>query len=760
MSDHLDISSSKKKLRHAALQYHSKGRKGKIEITPTKSFISQRDLSLAYTPGVAEPCKEIAENPHNAVYYTAKGNLVAVISNGTAVLGLGNIGALAGKPVMEGKGILFKKFADIDVFDIELDTEDPDKFIEAVKLMEPTFGGINLEDIKAPECFYIEETLKKEMNIPVFHDDQHGTAIISGAGLLNAVEITGKKMEEIKMVISGAGAAGIACANFYIDLGVNPQNLYMLDSKGVLWLGRGDEETNKYKKPFYRETSARTLADIIKGADAFSGLSKKGVLTAEMVKSMGDKPIIFAMANPDPEITYTEAKEARPDAIVATGRSDFPNQVNNVLGFPFIFRGTLDVESTAINKEMKAACAHALAQLAKEEVPVEVKKKYDADEIEFGPDYIIPKPFDPRVLHWCAPAVAKAAMDTGVAKKLIDLDNYVEKLKEQTDWSRGMMRKIYMIAQKHQKRVVYPEGDHPKIIWAASEVVEEGFAKPILLVEDKQKTLQLFDELNHSTDGIEIIEYLSQPYMKEFIDSYYQDRNRKGVTMRTAIKDMKSPYYFAMMMVKKGYADAVVGGINATYPSVISPALKIIGAEEKGVVSGIYFVKCNNYAYFLTDCAVNVDPTPEQLADIVMNGVEAMERYRFTPKVAMLSYSNFGSVRDSESAKIEKTIELVLKMRPDLMIDGPIQADLALKPDRLNELYPFTNLKERPNLLVFPNLSSANISLKLIERFSKAQIIGPIMEGFKQPVHLVTRTSDVNNIVNLTAISNVDAQGN
>jgi malate dehydrogenase (oxaloacetate-decarboxylating)(NADP+) len=760
MSDHLDISSSKKKLRHAALQYHSKGRKGKIEVTPTKSFISQRDLSLAYTPGVAEPCKEIAENPHNAVHYTAKGNLVAVISNGTAVLGLGNIGALAGKPVMEGKGILFKKFADIDVFDIELDTEDPERFIDAVKLMEPTFGGINLEDIKAPECFYIEERLKAEMNIPVFHDDQHGTAIISGAGLLNAIEITGKKIEEIKMVISGAGAAGIACANFYMDLGVRLENLFMLDSKGVLWLGRGDEETNKYKKPFYRDTDARTLEDIIKGADVFSGLSKKGLLTPEMVKTMAEKPIIFAMANPDPEITYTEAKNARPDAIVATGRSDFPNQVNNVLGFPFIFRGTLDVESTAINREMKLACAFALANLAKEEVPVEVKKKYDTDDIEFGPDYIIPKPFDPRVLHWCAPAVAKAAMDTGVANKIIDLDNYVEKLKEQTDWSRGMMRKIYMIAQKHRKRVVYPEGNHPLIIWAATEIVEEGFAKPILLVENKEKTLKLFEELNHNPEGIEIVEYLSHPNMQEFIEEHYRTRCRKGVTMRKAISDMQSPYYFSMMMVKLGYADAVVGGINATYPSVIQPALQVIGAEANGVVSGIYFVKCNNYAYFLTDCAVNEDPTVEELADIVMNGVEAMERYRFTPKVAMLSYANFGSVRNDESRKIEATIKLVKKMRPDLSIDGPMQADLALNPERLNELYPFNELKERPNLLVFPNLSSANISLKLIERFSKAQIIGPIMEGFAKPVHLVTRTSDVNNIVNLTAISNVDAQGN
>jgi malate dehydrogenase (oxaloacetate-decarboxylating)(NADP+) len=759
MSDNLDITNSQKMLRQAALQYHSKGRKGKIEVVSTKPFVSQRDLSLAYTPGVAEPCREIAEDPRNALHYTAKGNLVAVISNGTAVLGLGNIGALAGKPVMEGKGILFKRFADIDVFDIELDTEDPDRFIDAVKLMEPTFGGINLEDIKAPECFYIEERLKAEMKIPVFHDDQHGTAIISGAGLINALLIVEKKIGDVKIVISGAGAAGIACANFYIDLGATLENMYMLDSKGVLWSGRGDDDSNKYKKSFYRKTDAKTLSEIIKGADVFAGVSKADILTADMLRDMADKPIIFAMANPDPEISYPIAKEARPDAIIATGRSDYPNQINNVLGFPFIFRGTLDVESSSINKEMKLACAYALAQLAKEEVPDEVKRKYEDDEMVFGPDYIIPKPFDPRVLHWTAPAIAKAAMDTGVANKHIDLDNYVERLKEQTDWSRGMMRKFYMLAQKHPKRVVFPEGDHPKIIWAAAEIVEEKLAYPVLLVEDKKETIKQFEELNHSIEGIEIIEYLKTPYMDEFVQAYYNHRKRKGVTMRKAIKDMKNPYFFASMMVKLGYADAEVAGVNSTYPLVLSPALKVIGAEKDGVVSGVYYVNYGNNSYFLTDCAVNVDPTSEELADIVMNGVEAMERFRFTPKVAMLSYSNFGSVRDKESRKIEETIELVLQKRPDLMIDGPIQADLALDPDRLSELYPFTNVKGRPNLLVFPNLSAANISLKLIQRFSKAQIIGPIMEGFKKPVNIVTRNCDVNNIVNLTAISNVDAHG-
>ncbi len=754
----MDISDSKKSLKQAALNYHSMGRKGKIEVKPTKPFNSQRDLSLAYTPGVAEPCLEIHRDPLTARQYTAKGNLVAVISNGTAVLGLGNIGALAGKPVMEGKGILFKRFADIDVFDLEMDTEDPDRFIDAVKLLEPTFGGINLEDIKAPECFYIEETLTREMNIPVFHDDQHGTAIISGAGLLNALELVGKKLEEVKIVISGAGAAGIACANLYMDLGATVNNIFMVDSKGVLCNARGDSDTNKYKKPFYKDTECKSLENILVGADVFVGLSKKDLLTPEMVKTMAPNPIIFAMANPDPEITYPVAKAARPDAIVATGRSDFPNQVNNVLGFPFIFRGTLDVESVTINKEMKLACARALAQLAKEDVPDEVKKKYGDDELVFGPDYIIPKPFDPRVLYWAAPAVAKAAMETGVARKHIDIDAYVERLKGITDWSRDMMRKIYDLARKDKKRIVFAEGDHPKIVWAAAEIVEEEIGLPVLLVENKEEAIARFEEHNHSTDGIEFVEYNNSPLMEEFVLAYYNKRNRKGVTMRKAKKDMQNVYFFSAMMVELGYADSMVAGVNAAYPYVLSPALRVIGANPGDVVSGIHFLSHNNNAYFMTDCAVNERPNACQLTDIVMKGIETVEKFRFKPVVAMLSYTNFGSVRTEETEIIEEVIARVKEKRPDVIIDGPVQADLAITQDRLLELYPFTELKERPNLLVFPNLMTANISMKLIKYFANAHMIGPIMAGFRKPVHLVTRGSEVSNIVNLAAISAVDAQ--
>lgn len=758
MANHMDISDSKKSLKQAALNYHSMGRKGKIEVKPTKPFNSQRDLSLAYTPGVAEPCLEIHRDPATARLYTAKGNLVAVISNGTAVLGLGNIGALAGKPVMEGKGILFKRFADIDVFDLELDTEDADRFIDAVKLLEPTFGGINLEDIKAPECFYIEERLTREMNIPVFHDDQHGTAIISGAGLMNALELVGKKIDQVKIVISGAGAAGIACANLYMDLGAKIENIFMVDSKGVLCNSRGDSDTNKYKKPFYKDTECKSLENIMIGADVFVGLSKKDLLSPEMVKTMADNPIIFAMANPDPEITYPAAKAARPDAIVATGRSDFPNQVNNVLGFPFIFRGTLDVESVTINKEMKLACTRALADLAKEDVPEEVRKKYGDDELVFGPDYIIPKPFDPRVLYWAAPAVAKAAIDTGVARKIIDIEEYKEKLKGITDWSRDMMRKIYDLARKDRQRILFAEGDHPSIVWAAAEIVEEGLGYPILLVEDKKTAIARFEEHNHSIEGIEFVEYMNSPIKEELVMAYYNKRNRKGITMRKARKDMEDLYHFSAMMLELGYADSLVSGVNAAYPYVISPALKTIGAKPGEVVSGIHFLNHNNHSYFITDCAVNELPDACELTDIVIKGIETAEKFRFKPVVAMLSYTNFGSVRTAETDIIEEVIKRVKEKRPDVIIDGPVQADMAVTQDRLLELYPFTELKVRPNILVFPNLMAANISMKMIKLFGNAHMIGPIMAGFKKPVHLLTRGSEVSNIVNLAAISAVDAQ--
>ncbi len=748
----------KNRLKKAALDYHSMGRKGKIEVVSTKPFNSAKDLSLAYTPGVAIPCLEIEKDPHKATEYTAKGNLVGVITNGSAVLGLGNIGALAGKPVMEGKGILFKKFADIDVFDIELDISDPKKFVEVVKTMEPTFGGINLEDIKAPECFYIEEKLKKAMKIPVFHDDQHGTAIISGAGLINALELVNKKIEDIKIVIVGAGAAGIASANLYIKLGADPEKMFMCDSKGVLYKGREDEDKNKYKKPFFRKTKARKLEDIIEGADLFAGFSAKGILKKEMVKKMAEKPMIFAMANPDPEITYEDAKEARPDAIIATGRSDYPNQINNVLGFPYIFRGALDVESTAINYEMKLAAVKALSQLAKEEVPEEVIQKYGNEHIEFGPDYIIPKPFDPRVLLYTASAVAEAAIKTGVAKKIIDIDQYKEKLRSKIDWTRNMMRNIYVLSKKYPKKIVFPEGDNHKIIWAASELASDKLAKPILLVDDKDKTIATFEELHHCYQGIEFVEYKTSKLYRKFVDEYYKLRQRKGITLRKAFKDMKNKYYFAPMMVKLGYADSEVGGVEASYPYVLKPALKIIGAEkgESQVVSGLHWIKYKNRSIFITDTAVNVEPDEMQLLDIISNGVEALRRFKFQPRVAMLSYSNFGSVRDKNTDKINNVIKLAKQKYPGLIIDGPMQANLALNPERLHEYYPFSNLQDMPNLLVCPDLNSANISIKLVAKLSNSHIIGPIMEGFDKPVQLVTRSSDVRNIINLATIAGVD----
>ena len=747
-------------LRKAALEYHERGRRGKIEVIATKPTVTQHDLALAYTPGVAQPCLEIQKDPHEALRYTAKGNLVAVISNGTAVLGLGNIGALAGKPVMEGKGVLFKRFADIDVFDIELDTEDPDELIKAVQYMAPTFGGINLEDIKAPECFHIEETLKATLDIPVFHDDQHGTAIISGAALFNAVELTGKKMDRIRLVVSGAGAAGIACANFYISLGVDPDNILMTDSKGVLWKGRGDEGRNKYKDKFFRETKARTLADAVRGADVFCGVSVGGILTPEMVKEMADQPIIFAMANPDPEITYPDARAARPDAIVATGRSDYPNQVNNVLGFPFIFRGALDVEATAINEEMKMAAARALAFLAKEEVPESVKRAYGDEDLKFGPDYIIPKPFDQRVLIWASSGVAEAAIRTGVARRPLDLEAYRETLREKTDWSREIMRKIYHQARKDPRRIVFPEGDDPKVVWAASEIVREGIAQPVLLCKSKEEALARFEELHHDPEGIEFIEPKRWPHRDQYVEAYYAMRQRKGITRGRAQLDMRNYINFGAMMVHTGHADGLVAGISVSYPEVLQPALEIIGPREKnGIVAGMYMLEHQHQLYFLTDCVVNITPDARDLSRIALLAATEARRLQIEPRIAMLSFSNFGSVRVPETEKVGKAVEMVMEQYPDLMIDGPVQADVALDPEFLREHYPFSKLTKRPNVLVFPSLEAGNAALKLLRKLSNANSIGPILTGLRKPVHLVIRGAEVRNIINLTAIATVDAQG-
>ncbi len=753
------LKEKKETLRKATLTYHEQGRPGKIEVIPSKPCTTQRDLSLAYTPGVAIPCLEIQKDPRLARKYTAKANLVAVISNGTAVLGLGNIGPLAGKPVMEGKGVLFKNFADIDVFDLELDTTDPDEFIKTVEHLAPTFGGINLEDIKAPECFYIEEELKKRLDIPVFHDDQHGTAIISGAALLNALELVGKKIEDIRLVVSGAGAAAIACANFYVSLGMKPENILMADSKGVLYEGRGDEGKNPYKKKFFRKTEARTLQDALEGADFFCGLSVKGAIDGEMIRKMAERPIIFALANPDPEITYDEAIAARPDAIVATGRSDYPNQVNNVLGFPFIFRGALDTEASSINEEMKLAAAHALADLARHEVPEVVKKAYNDPQLSYGPEYIIPKPFDPRALIWVATGVAEAAIRSGVAQKELNIKAYRESLMEKVDWSREVMRKIYFLTRKDPRRIVFPDAHHPKVIWAVNEIVREGIAKPILVTDSESRLRADFEELKHDTEGIEIIEMDKWVHRDDYIRRYYAMRQRKGITQTRALKDMNDPMRFGLMMVRVGDADGLVGGISSNFPDVVRAGLQIIGPKHaNGIISGMYLVQDGKKTYFFADCAVNISPTAEELAEIALMAAAQLKTMHIEPRIAMLSFSNFGSVRVPEVEKISRAVELARKRYPELTIDGPVQADAALDQQFIRKHFPFADLHKQPNLLVFPDLNSSNISLKLLSKMCKVRSIGPIMMGLAKPVHFVIRGSSVTNIVNMAAIACRDAQ--
>ncbi|HHJ51349.1 MAG TPA: NADP-dependent malic enzyme [Phaeodactylibacter sp.] len=753
------VREKKDALRKATLAYHEQGRPGKIEVIPSKPCVTQRELSLAYTPGVAIPCLEIQKNPRLARRYTAKANLVAVISNGTAVLGLGNIGPLAGKPVMEGKGVLFKNFADIDVFDLELDVTDPDEFIKTVQHLAPTFGGINLEDIKAPECFYIEEELKKRLDIPVFHDDQHGTAIISGAALLNALDLVEKKIEDIRLVVSGAGAAAIACANFYVSLGLKPENILMADSKGILYKGRGDENKNPYKAKFFRETGARTLADAMKGADFFCGLSVKGAINKEMIKTMAERPIIFALANPDPEISYDEAIEARPDAVVATGRSDFPNQVNNVLGFPFIFRGALDTEAQSINEAMKLAAAKALADLARQEVPEVVKRAYNDPSLSYGREYIIPKPFDPRALIWVATGVAEAAIKSGVARNHIDIKAYRESLMEKTDWSREVMRKIYILTRKDPRRIVFPDAHHPKVIWAANEIVREGIAKPVLLTRDEKLLRADFEELKHDTEGIEIIQMDKWIHRDDYMRRYYAMRQRKGITQSRAIKDMNDPMRFGLMMVKVGDVDGLVGGISRNYPEVVRAAMQIIGPKESdGIISGMYLVQDGHKTYFFSDCAVNISPNDKELAAIAIMAARQLKTMHIEPRIAMLSFSNFGSVRVPEVEKITRAVELVRMQMPELAIDGPVQADAALDPQFIRKHFPFADLHKQPNLFIFPDLNASNISLKLLSKMCKVRSIGPIMMGLARPVHFIIRGSSVSNIVNMAAIACRDAQ--
>ncbi|HEY2121880.1 MAG TPA: NADP-dependent malic enzyme [Candidatus Acidoferrum sp.] len=746
------------KLKSDALSYHYGSRPGKIEISPTKPCRTQRDLSLAYTPGVAVPCLEIQRTPNDAFKYTARGNLVAVVTNGTAVLGLGNIGALAGKPVMEGKAVLFKRFADVDVFDLEVDSLNPDDVIKVCQLLEPTFGGINLEDIKAPECFYIEETLKKTMKIPVFHDDQHGTAIISGAALLNALEIVGKPIDKVRVVFNGSGAAGIACAEHYVCLGVKRENILMADTKGVIYEGR-TEGMNPYKARFAQKTEFRTLAEAVRGADVFAGLSVKGAFTPEMLLTMAARPIVFAMANPDPEITYDEAKAVRKDVIIATGRSDFPNQVNNVLGFPFIFRGALDVRATAINEEMKLAATRALAALAKEDVPDSVCQAYGVERMRFGPEYIIPKPFDPRVLVWEAAAVARAAMETGVAREPVDLGEYRERLERLLGKAHEMMRLVILKARTRPRTVVFPEGENEKVLRAAHILVEEKIAKPMLIGTRATIRARAAD-LGVNLEQITVVDPAVWPKREEYIEALYQLRQRRGVTLSEARTLINNQNIFGSLMVQLGDADALVGGVTQHFPDTIRPALQVI-KPRPGLhrVSGMYvLVTRRGDMYFLADCTVNIEPTAEDLAEIALCAAETARRFNVEPRVAMLSFSNFGSTAHPLTLKVKRAVELVQKADPTLMIDGEMMAETAVVPEIIEETYPFSKLRGGANVLIFPDLTSANTCYKLLSRIGGAETIGPILMGMSKPVHVLHRGAEVEEIVNMAAIAVVDAQ--
>ncbi len=737
-----------------ALEYHRRGKPGKIEVVPTKPLETQRDLSLAYTPGVAVPVLEIERDPQTAYEFTAKGNLVAVISNGTAILGLGDRGALASKPVMEGKGVLFKVFADVDVFDIEVETHDPDEFIQVAANIAPTFGGINLEDIKAPECFYIEQRLKEMLDIPVFHDDQHGTAIISGAALLNGLEIVEKDIADIRVVVSGAGASAISCSELAVRLGVKRENILLVDSKGVVYKGR-EQGMNEYKLRFAAETDARNLADACRGADVFYGLSVADILTAEMVKTMAERPLIFAMANPDPEIKYEVAKQARPDAIVATGRSDYQNQINNVLGFPFIFRGALDVRARAINEEMKVAAAKALAALTKEDVPDSVLHAYNLDRLRFGPDYIIPKPFDPRVLLWEAPAVAGAAMETGVSRIQIDLDEYREELALRQGKGARVQQLILNKARQSPKRIVFGEGEEDKIIRAASQVIDEGIGQPILLgrpdiVKKRMEHLGLSGEL-------QVIDPETSDLKQELGDAYFKLRERKGITHAHAMRRVRNPNIFGPMMVANSHADAFVAGLTYDYPEVIRPALEVFHTRPGMTrAAGLYLIIVENKVYIFTDATVNINPTAEDLAEIACLAADFAMQIELEPRVAMLSFSNFGSTRHPLSDKVRKAVELVRHKRPDLQVDGEMQADTAVVPEIMEQRYPFSQVRDA-NVLVFPSLEAANVAYKLVTRLGKAQAIGPILLGINGAVHVLQTGDDVEDIVRMAAVAVMDA---
>ena len=744
-------------LKTEALNYHRTGRPGKLEVRSSKACATQRDLSLAYTPGVAAPCLEIARDPATALLYTGRGNLVAVVSNGTAVLGLGKIGALAGKPVMEGKAVLFKRFADIDVFDLELDSTDTKDIIRTVRMLEPTFGGINLEDIAAPDCFVIEEELIRTMSIPVFHDDQHGTAIIASASILNALELVRKERTQVRVVMLGAGAAGIATAKLLLVLGIRRDQIVMCDSTGVIFRGR-DRNMNSYKEAFATDEKCRTLGEALKGADVFIGLSGPNLVSPEMLMTMAPRPVILAMANPDPEIPYPVAKQARPDAIMATGRSDYPNQVNNVLGFPFIFRGALDVRARAINTEMKLAAVHALSELARQSVPQSVMKAYGDAHFHFGPEYIIPKPFDPRVLVWEATAVAKAAMDSGVARQPIDIAEYRETLESRLGPAREAMRNIVHRARKEPKTVVYPEGTHPRILRAAAEVVEEGIARPILLGPTDRIEAAARDN-DVPLTGMTLVDPARDGRSELYAGELLRLRQRKGVTLDDARRLLTDPNVFGALMVRQGDADGLVSGVTQHYPDAIRPMLQIVRLRE-GVrrAVAVFVLTFRNRTFFIADAAVNVDPDPEGLVDIALATAEEARRFQVEPRVAMLSFSNFGSVSHPLVARVQEAVRLLRQRAPGLVVDGEMQADTAVAPELAAAHFPFSLIKGDANVLIFPDLTSCNIAYKLLFRLGGAEVIGPILVGMAKPVHILHQSSEVADIVHVTALAVAEAQ--
>ena len=744
--------------RQDALDYHSSGRKGKIEIVATKPVATSRDLSLAYSPGVAEPCLEIAQDPDLSYQYTARGNLVAVISNGTAVLGLGDIGAYASKPVMEGKAVLFKKFADIDVFDLEVEARDIDTFCKVVKALEPTFGGVNLEDVKSPECFIIERRLRSEMQIPVFHDDQHGTAIITGAALINALELTGKRLADVKAVFVGAGAAAVTCAEQYVKLGIPREHIFMCDKFGLVYRGR-PEDMDEWKGVFAQGKQPRTLAEVIKGADVVVGLSTNGVISKEMVATLAPNPILFALANPVPEILPEEAQSVRSDIIMATGRSDYPNQVNNVLGFPGIFRGALDVRAKAINDEMKLAASRALAELARQDVPESVSAAYGGQVFSFGRDYIIPKPFDPRVLTAVAPAVAEAAVESGVARVRVDRATYAETLRRRQGRTYEVMSVVVSRARRRMTRIAFPEGSHPRILRAAQELLEERICTPVLLGNRDHILEQAREAHLAAIEDVEIVDPLRSDRLEGYARAFYELRQRSGISWAEALYRIRQRNTFAAMMLRDGAVDGLVTGLTRTYPEAIRPPLEIVRTQQGRRASGTYIVAFKESLKLFADCTVNADPTAEELADIAISTAELARAFELTPRIAMLSYSNFGTDRGGSPAKVRRAVELVRSRRPDLEVEGEMQVDPAVDRSVRETEFPFARLTGDANVLIFPDLNSGNIGYKLLWRLGGAEVIGPVLMGMAKPVNVLQQGASVQDVVNLAAMTAVRAQG-